>query len=218
MCSMIHRSGDENDRLPTYSELVTLVGLLVMKNNKLEEKVDGLQKWVEKSRKKVNVLDWLNSNVKPSMTFLQFLQSIVLNENHITYLNENNMIKTMTHIFEEYFKPENGLPIYAFAEKQNVFYLFDEERGVWSEMTKDNIISIMYYIDRQVQMEITKWYDANSEKIKHVDKWGQMFNKLVGKANALSYRDDATLGKLKGVMFQLLKCEVKKYVELQIHF
>jgi uncharacterized protein YeeX (DUF496 family) len=215
---MIHREPHENDRLPSYQELVTLVGLLVMKNNKLEERVDGLQKWVEKSKKKINIVDWLNTNVKPSMTFIEFLGSIVLNENHIVYLNENNMIKTMTHIFEEYIKRDIGLPIYAFSEKPNTLYLFDDATEKWSEMTKDNLISVMYYVDRQVQLEITKWSDANSEKIKHNDKWSQMFNKLVGKANALSYRDDATLGKLKGVVFQLLKCEVKKYVEYEFQF
>jgi len=34
----------------------------------------------------------------------------------------------------------------------------------------------------------------------------------------LSYRDDATLSKMKGIIFNLLKCEVKRYVEYEFEF
>jgi hypothetical protein len=208
-------SEEENSDLPSYRDLVRLVGILAVKNNKLEEKVESLQKYVEKSKRKINIVEWLNANVKPNLTFTQFLDSIVLSENHINCLNEHNMIKTLTTIFEEYFIKENCLPIYAFKEKTNVFYKYDNETNAWSEMEKDKVISLLYYVDRLVQREITKWSQRYNEKIKHNDKWAQTYNKLVGKANSLSYRDDATLSRLKGILFNQLKCEVKRYVEYE---
>jgi len=208
----------ESADLPSYKDLVKLVGMLAVKNNKLEEKVDSLQKWVEKSKKKVNIIEWLNTNIKPDLTFVQFLESIILSENYVNCLNENNMMKTLTSIFEEFFKKENNLPIYAFKEKQNTFYLYNQETNSWSEMEKDRIISMIYYIDRQVQREITNWSIKYHEKIKYNDKWAQTFNKLVGKANSLSYREDATLSKLKGILFNLLKCEIKRYVEYEFEY
>jgi hypothetical protein len=206
---------EESSDLPSYKDLVKIVGMLAVKNSKLEEKVEYLQKFVEKSKKKINVVEWLNTNIKPTLTFAQFLESIVLSENHINCLNENNMIKTLTTIFEEYFIKENCLPIYAFKEKVNIFYCFDHETNTWTEMEKDRIISLLYYVDRLVQREITTWQVKYHEKIKYNDKWAQTFNKLVGKANTLSYRDEATLSKFKGILFNQIKCEVKRYVEYE---
>jgi hypothetical protein len=209
---------EESTDLPSYKDLVKLVGMLAVKNNKLEEKVESLQKWVEKSKKKVNILEWLNTNVKPILTFAQFLESIVLSENHVNCLNEHNMMKTLTTIFEEYFKKENNIPVYAFKEKQNIFYWYNQETNSWSEMEKDKVVSMIYYIDREVQREISAWSMKYHEKIKYNDKWAQTFNKLIGKANTLSYRDDATLSKLKGILFNLLKCDIKRYVEYEFEY
>ena len=225
LCEFLHSSkreksidDEESSDLPSYRNLVKLVGMLAVKNSKLEEKVESLQKYAEKSKRKINIIEWLNVNVKPTLTFAQFLESIVLSESHVNCLNEHNMIKTLTTIFEEYFIKENCLPVYAFKEKVNTFYSFNHETNSWSEMEKDAVISMLYYVDRLVQREITKWSQKYHEKIKYNDKWAQTFAKLVGKANALSYRDDATLSRLKGILFNQLKCEVKRYVEYEFDY
>lgn len=225
LCEFLHSSkreksidDEESSDLPSYRNLVKLVGMLAVKNSKLEEKVETLQKYAEKSKRKINIIEWLNVNVKPTLTFAQFLESIVLSESHINCLNEHNMIKTLTTIFEEYFIKENCLPVYAFNEKVNTFYSFNHETNSWSEMEKDAVVSLLYYVDRLVQREITKWSQKYHEKIKYNDKWAQTFAKLVGKANALSYRDDATLSRLKGILFNQIKCEVKRYVEYEFDY
>jgi hypothetical protein len=225
LCEFLHSSkreksidDEESSDLPSYRNLVKLVGMLAVKNSKLEEKVETLQKYAEKSKRKINIIEWLNVNVKPTLTFAQFLESIVLSESHINCLNEHNMIKTLTTIFEEYFIKENCLPVYAFNEKVNTFYSFSHETNSWSEMEKDAVVSLLYYVDRLVQREITKWSQKYHEKIKYNDKWAQTFAKLVGKANALSYRDDATLSRLKGILFNQIKCEVKRYVEYDFDY
>jgi hypothetical protein len=222
LCEFLHSSKreknideEESSDLPSYKNLVKLVGMLAVKNSKLEEKVESLQKYVEKSKRKINIVEWLNTNVKPSLSLSKFLESIVLSESHINCLNEHNMMKTMTSIIEEHFIKENCLPIYAFKEKVNTFYSFNPETNSWSEMEKDNVISMLYYVDRLVQREITAWQIKYHEKIKYNDKWAQTFAKLVGKANALSYRDEATLSRMKGILFNQLKCEVKRYVEYE---
>jgi len=209
---------EESTDLPSYKDLVKLVGILAIKNNKLEEKIESMQKWVEKSKKKISITDWLNANIKPEQSLFQFLDTIVLSETHINYLNENNMIKTLTLIFEQYFNKETLLPIYALKEKQNTFYSYDDSTQTWQEMDKAALVSMLYYIDRLIQREITNWGKKYSQKIKHNDKMAEIFNKLIGKANLLSYRDEATLSKLKGILFNLLKCEIKRYIEYEFEY
>jgi len=133
-------------------------------------------------------------------------------------LNENNMIKSLTQIFEEYFNKDDLIPIYAFKEKQNTFYFYDDSLKSWLEMSKDKLISLMYNIDKKIQRELTKWSEKYEEKINENDKWGERFNRLVGKANTLSYRDDSTLSKLKNILFNILKCEVKRYIEYEFEY
>jgi hypothetical protein len=220
LCELLEKTKSEEEGcdLPSYKDLVKLVGILAVKNSKLEEKVVTMQKWVDKSKRKINIIEWLNANVTPTLSFAQFFDTIILSEKHINLLDESNMLKTLTSVFEEYFKKENNLPIYAFKEKQNTFYSYDDATKTWTEMQKDQVVSFLYYIDRKVQTELTKWQQKYYEKIKYNDKWQQTFTKLVAKVNALSYRDDATLSKMKGIIFNLLKCEVKRYVEYEFEF
>ena len=47
------------------------------KFNKLEEKVDELNKWVVKTKKKINIIEWLNNNIKPEIKFDFLIEKIL---------------------------------------------------------------------------------------------------------------------------------------------
>ena len=50
---------------PTHYQLVKIVQELTLKMTKMEEKMEQMQKWVDKTKKKINVLEWLNwTNIK----------------------------------------------------------------------------------------------------------------------------------------------------------
>ena len=42
---------------------------LGQKYNRLEEKVDEMSKWITKKKKKINILEWLNTNITPIISF-----------------------------------------------------------------------------------------------------------------------------------------------------
>ena len=54
---------DEEDDIPSNKKLYKILLELGSKFNKLEEKVDEINKWVIKKKKKINVIEWLNTNV-----------------------------------------------------------------------------------------------------------------------------------------------------------
>ena len=58
-------NNEEDEILPSQRRLYQMLIELGIKYNRLEEKVEEMSKVIVKQRKKINVLDWLNTNIKP---------------------------------------------------------------------------------------------------------------------------------------------------------
>jgi len=218
---------EENSELPNYRDLVKIVGMLAVANQKLEEKVHSLEKWVNKSKKKINILDWLNTNITPTKTWDQILEPIVLNETYIDHIIENTPLKTYQLIFEQWFtisdQDNDHPPLQAFSQKQNVFYIYKSNfqtatTASWSELTKEELICFLYKIDRKIQQEVTKWRKKYAEKMETSDKYCTLYNKIIYKVNSISFRDDSTLSKVKTILFNIIKREMKNYIEYEFDY
>ena len=58
----VDKEAEEIDsELPSQKQMYKMLLELALKYNKLEEKVELMNKWVDKKKKKINVLDWLNT-------------------------------------------------------------------------------------------------------------------------------------------------------------
>jgi uncharacterized protein YeeX (DUF496 family) len=60
---------DDDEPLPTQRKMFEMLIELGQKYSKLEEKVYEINKLVVKKKKKINVLEWLNANIKPNIIF-----------------------------------------------------------------------------------------------------------------------------------------------------
>ena len=49
--------------IPKYGDLVNIVKELTIKQNKMEEELKAMQKWVDKKKKKINIKNWLTQNM-----------------------------------------------------------------------------------------------------------------------------------------------------------
>ena len=82
-----------------------------------------------KKKKKVNVLEWLNANITPSMTFNDVIDKITVDENDANLIIENPFNAVLNEIFSRsiYTFNESEQPIFAFVQKPNVFYIYNAE-------------------------------------------------------------------------------------------
>ena len=71
---------EELGDLPNHLELVKIVQELTFKLIKMEEKMGEMQKWVDKKKKKLNVIVWLNANVVPTIGFLEWINTLFVVE------------------------------------------------------------------------------------------------------------------------------------------
>ena len=130
---------EECESILTIKQLSTIVQDLSFKYSKMEEKLAHMQKWVEKQKKKINIINWLNENNIPINTFNKGLKESISNQvgqQHIESLIKFNLIETVQNIFEnnpviiDCTSANTCSPIFCFEQKNNVFYGFKDIAGV----------------------------------------------------------------------------------------
>lgn len=201
---------------PTYNELVMIIQELASKVNKMDDKIKELEKIVDSKKKKQNVVQWLNINVSPMDSFVEWVNKIVIEPLHLTYLFENTILQTVTYIFQEQIKGReaNAVPIYAFNQKVNHFYIYMGEE--WREMATTDLIHLFKHLQNKFMRVITAWYNENKDSIFNNDKMSEKYNNTIIKIMSISLEQDAMFGKLKSQMYNDVKVDIKHLVEVYI--
>ena len=221
MCDFLQKSKQEKkideeeiDNLPSYKELVTIVQELALKNKRLEEKMNQMEKWIETKKKKVNVIQWLNQHATPSTTYLAWCQQIKITPQNLDHLFDNTISDTVIKIIQENLR--ELLPIYAFDQKTNVFYIFVD--GTWTEMTNINLSNLLIKIQNRLLEEINLWRTNNAAQLHTNDKMSDTYNKTIMKLMNINSVQDGTVGKIKSGMYQMIKVDIKNMIEYEFEF
>jgi hypothetical protein len=221
MCDFLQKSKqdkkieeEEINNLPSYKELVTIVQELALKNNRLEEKMSQMEKWIETKKKRVNVIQWLNQHATPSITYTAWCQQIKITPQNLNHLFDNTISDTAIKIIQE--NLQELLPIYAFDQKSNVFYIFVD--GAWIEMTSVNLSNLLIKIQNRLLEEINLWRTNNAAQLHANDKMSDTYNKTIMKLMNINSVQDGTVGKIKTGMYQMIKVDIKNMIEYEFEF
>jgi hypothetical protein len=223
---------------PNHEQLVKIVYELAFKYAQMEEKLENMQKWVDRKKKKINVCEWLNKNVKATVGYLEWVNMFVdVKPEHFEYLMENNLFQTIQHVFEFNLTKEEKMavsvlapplgkveefvvPMRCFSQKQNVFYICEKNNGVdcWRQMELDDLVKLLKKIQNKFLEELTSWRKKNHEKIDESDKVAEQFNKAVLKLMNMSFTQDATLSRMRNGFYNYLKTDLKCLIEYDFEF
>ena len=142
------------------------------------------------------------------------------------------MIHTILHIFE-YNLPSsssssssssNKYPIVCFSQKQNLFYINKTEsvsETNWCPLNLEDMTRILKKIQNHLINELMKWKDhhiASQEKQIDTEKVHDIFNKTIIKLMDISFQQDASLSKLKTLLYNYLKVDLKNLIEYEFEF
>ena len=181
LCELIHKSSKKHgsnknsdlneigDDLPSPKKMYQMLLELGYKYSKLEEKMEEVNKFIVKKKQKINVVEWLNSNITPSLVFENLIDQIKINDSDIEFLFENNFLDMINGVLSRFvYNGESSVPLFAFSQKANVFYAFvnlnnnnnnnnnnlcdDKCCGIWSELSKDQLMKFLMLI----QMKVSK--------------------------------------------------------------
>lgn len=225
ICELLNNSKistvvENDDDIPSQKKIYQILLELGNKFNKLEEKVDDLSKWVVKKKKKINVIEWLNTNITPEIKFDSLIEKIIIVQDDVKYLFDNSFADTLNHIFSRniYNLSESEYPIFAFIQKSNIFYIYENEEAGWMELNREKIVKFLNRVHMKLLRVFGEYKKANSEKIRDDESFSLLCDKTSVKMMNVDFRQECILGKIKSNMYSRMKTDMKALVEYEFEF
>ena len=215
LCDFLHKSKQQQAEelqfeLPPQRVMYELLIDLGLKYKQLEEKLEAVTKFVAKQKKRINVLDWLNNNTSPGISFDQLFDTI----HDVERIFDEPVVEIMNTLFQRFIYEVSERPIYAFGQKNNVLYIFDGT--VWSEMNKNKMIRFFNNIQFKISNVLFDWKkECRNDKD---DKLLSQFDKATVKLMNCEFTNDAMFNKLRASIYSNLKTDVKALVEYEFEF
>jgi uncharacterized protein YeeX (DUF496 family) len=210
---------EEDEPMPSQRKMFEMLLELGQKYSRLEEKVEELNKWVVKKKKKINILEWLNTNIKPDINFDNIIDKIIIDESDIKCLLDNTFYDVLNEVFSRtiYKFSETENPIFAFVQKQNMFYIYDKD-NIWVELSRDRLIKFLNKVHTKIFKQFYEWKKSKAFDIKSDDRLATLCDKTLVKITSIEFNQESILSKVKNNMFSRMKTDMKALVEYEFEF
>ena len=205
----------EIEPIPSQNQMYKIILDLAIKCNHLEEKVEQMQKWVNKKKKKINGIEWLIKQYpKPSQTFEEMKDSIVILKEETEHMLQHPFLEVLKEIIDRIFQVHHDmhiLPFFAFTDKPNTLYIYHGKTQAqeWRESTKEEILGFLKAIHFKMASSFIEWKKENREKIMSSDGLSDLYNKANIKIMGVNMKDDTTFQRAKSLIYQKIKTEMK---------
>jgi|Laugresubdmm15sn_1035100.scaffolds.fasta_scaffold03640_3 uncharacterized protein YeeX (DUF496 family) len=224
----------EDEEIPSQRKMYQIILELVNKCSKLEEKIEDMNKWVVKKKKKVNILEWLNTNMVPNISFKDIIDKIIVNDEDVKRLLDHSIYDVLNEIFERsiYNYTENENPIFAFVQKVNVFYVYDyasinmnmnshvldNSYKIWMELTREQLIKFLNRVHIKIMKSFYDWKKTKTNEIKCDDHFAILCDKTLVKIMSCELQQESILSKIKNAMYGRMKKDMKTLIEYEFEF
>ena len=227
LCEIIHKPKRkkiiiEDDEIPSQQKLYKILLELCSKYNTLEHKIDEMNKYVIKNKKKINVLEWLNSNIQPNILFEKLHEHITIIDEDIDSILNHSFYDTLNTIFTRtiYNITGNQYPIFAFIQKVNMFYIYDKndkDKIEWFELDREKLYKFLNKIHLKLYKYFHDWKVLELKKNKSKEL-PTICDKTVIKLMDINFRHDYILNKTKSLVYSKMKTDMKALVEYEFEF
>ena len=211
----------ETEQIPTQKQMYKIILDLSLKCNYLEEKVENMQKWVDRRKKKLNIIDWLqNQQVKPEKTFEEWYKEIFISKEEIEILLHNSFTQVFTEIIQRIItsytcKEVVQVPIYASVDKPNIIYIYKNiiqtqvqtqvQNRKWIEASKEDILEFFKQIHFQMVKAFLEDKKKKEEKINESDSLADVYNKANIKLMTINWREEESCNKFRTILYNKIK-------------
>ena len=217
---------ETNNELPSQKQMYQMILELALKYDKLDENVKLMSKWVDKKKKKINVLDWLNtsSDLKPDLIFDNLADSISILESDLDLLFNGNFYDMLNEIFVRniYNKNESEVSLFAFIQKTNTIYVYTNQNSNsqpnWIELSREKFIYFLNKVHFKIVKVLIEWNKKNKEKPNFSEQMEEMYNKSNIKLMGIDFKHESTLNKIKFSIYNKMKKDIKAVIEYEFDF
>jgi len=217
--------------IPSFKQMYSMLQELSIKYQLLEEKTDKISKIVYIQKKKINILDWLINSCFPIQTFECIEERIHLINADIDFLFQQKAIDLVITILKRSIDELKLLsedretpfpPIIALSQNINTIYIYtnqnNEKTTKWEKLSKPILTELLFKIHKNIIKYITNWKNIQKENDNYSDSMEDLYNKAIVKIMGISFNSDNVIGKIKNVIYEHIKKEMKPIVEYEFEF
>lgn len=213
ICNFIHTSAYEHtiDRyynpleLPSQESIVHYMIHLTTKYQELEQKFAKLQSSIITTRRKT-IQEYLEQLTPPDKTFTEWTNSIEITQNALEIVFQNDLKSGIQQVLDI---PTSNLPIRAFSQKSNIFYLYDTD-SEWRQMNADEFTKFVNKIERKIQRKHEEWVQEHRRENNTSEKAQNEAMAKMAKVHGFGERPRAPF--IKKWLYTQLAVSIKQYV------
>ena len=215
---------EESIKIPNPKQMYQIIMDLAIKCKSLEEKIEEMRPFVNKQKKKIDVLEWLNvmDTNAPSFLFDDFIKHIQLSMMiDIPFLFQHTLIETINEILEReiYDKmnhntnmlEKHSFPIFASVLKPNVIYIYninkESNKPLWQEITKEDFVRFLNKINVKLINTLSLW-KQNHEDLENSVEMTENYNKTVVKLMNIDFNKESTSGRIRAPLYMSIKKDI----------
>ena len=194
---------EEQEDMPTYSQLVELVKILHLKTISLEKKMATIQKinnantnllLAQSSNLPLSTKEYLNKNMIPYVTFVDWVNQLTLNVD-VEELIEKKFIPMVEQICTILLHEERQLT-YPIRQDNKLMYIFTSDG--WVDMSLDYLKVFCKKIQDLLIVSYTTWRNSNKDLLEYKDSLSIQYNKSI--LNILEFTNKYSV--IKNIMLQ----------------
>jgi hypothetical protein len=200
--------------------LKELIYTLFDKCNNLENEVYQLKNFVKKTKKQINILEWLNNNRNPKYSLKQFIENFEFTEKHLFYIFEKNYVNGMNYILNDLFDIQyiNEHPICSFKQKNNTFYKYDILSKSWLIMSNKDFNEFIQKIHLKALEKFQIWYKENENRILRDQDFYNKYLTYMKNITGGNLSRDESIKRIKSKLYNYLKMNVKEIIQYEFTF
>ena len=227
LCEITHRKNisereEIEDELPTHKQMYKIILELTMKYNQLLEKVETMSVFVDVKKKKINIIEWLNTNMVPREHFdKSFAQKIQIMETDITCItNNNNTFYDALHLIfvRTIYLNETERPMFALTQKANCVYIRTEEE--WQELTREKLVYFLNIVHYNFVKALSLWNKNNVETKSHEENelLADIYSHATIKMMSVDFKKESTLSRIRISIYDNIKKDMKSLIQHEFEF
>jgi len=227
---------EECENTPTIDKLYKIIMEMSIKQQKLEEKVEELSKYVDTKKKKINILEWLNITYTTCVPFDKWMTTIKVERKHLENVFNHDFVYGSIELLNEFIvkgasasdsssmanssasdssSSSSSSSIRAYDQKENILYIVGADDNTWCEMSQSQSKKLFDYISKQFLHEFVTWQNENKHRMED-DNYAMTYMKNIKKINGGNYTTEELYRKIQRQLYKSLKTNLRNIIQYDI--
>lgn len=213
------------DKLNPLQESLNIENLMKMildlncKYEKLEKDYNEIKKYVNVSKNKINIIDFLNEKyIDLDLDIQEFIEEIDLTESELDKIFKNDYVNGIIKIiFDKITEMREKMkiePIKAFSNKENILYVYNKFNNCWNILTSEQLDKLIVIIDKKILCQFLKW-KLYSEQTYDKETFSEIYVMNLKRVVGGNFENKDKKLLIKSRLYKLIKTNLKNIISYE---